>query len=65
MKSSEAIDVIERLRNLSGGHPLGVHGYDFLIDVGDIFLTFSYYLWFKRGLSILGTVNPKSAIAAV
>ena len=34
----KAIDIHERVGNLPGGHPLGVHGDNLLVDVGDILL---------------------------
>ena len=33
-----AEDIHERVRDLAGGHPLGIHGDDLLIDVRNVFL---------------------------
>ena len=38
------IDVLNGVRNLSGGHSLCIHRNDFLVDVINVFLTFSYNL---------------------
>ena len=61
----EAVDILQCFRDLPRCHPFGVHGYDLLIDIGNIFLAFLYHLWLKGGVTILWDFNFHASIAAI
>ena len=61
----KTIDILQGFWNLPGRHSLCIHGDDFLVNGGDIFLTFADNLWLKRRFPILRNLNIHCAIAAV
>ena len=44
---------------------IGIHGNDFLVDIGDIFLALFDHLWLECGLAILWDFDVHTAIAAI
>ena len=61
----KAIDIHERVGDLPGGHPLGVHGDDLLVDVRDVLLALFDDLWLEGGLAVLRDIDPHGAVAGV
>ena len=47
------------------GHALSVHGYNLLVNVGNVLLALLDYMWGKHRLAGLGNVNPPPAITTV
>ena len=65
LRGLKTIDIHERVRDLAGGHPLGIHGDDLLIDVRNVFLPLLDDFRLKRGLAVLRNVDSHRTVAGV
>ena len=65
LRGLKTIDIHERVRDLAGGYPLGIHGDDLLIDVRNVFLPLLDDFRLKRGLAVLRDVDSHRTVAGV
>jgi|UPI0003A20158 hypothetical protein len=64
-RSLKTINVHQGIRDLAGCHAFCIHGYDLLVNAGNVLLALSYHLGFKRGLPVLGHLDVHAPEAAV
>ena len=65
LRGLKTIDIHECIGDLAGGHPLGIHGDDLLIDVRNVFLPLLDDFRLKRGLAALRDVDSHRTAAGV
>lgn len=65
LRGFKPIDIYECVENLAGGHPLGIHGDNFLVNVRDVFLPLFDNFGIKCGLAVLWDIDPHRTVAGV